>query len=236
VIDGSSLTAPESEHYEYDVNGVVMTMKLSLVGDALLNSLTRDVWIVPHYESGQNAAAVPIDRLASEVAGQQSHSCLTGQPKADASGKPVIGTGSGSESRIHFTPGEFLSNSTAGGQSSKIEIAMRRDEVLFHEMVHSLRQTFGVMDCTAHADGYDTRDEVWAVMTTNVYCSAFRRPLRKNHQGFDLLTDSEAKGFYKKYESMIERMCRELPYFTRTVGQIDYIRFNPFREYYRSHA
>ncbi|QDT54807.1 hypothetical protein Pan44_28450 [Caulifigura coniformis] len=133
---------------------------------------------------------------------------------------------------IHFSPQEFLNNTQAHGQSSRIPVGLRRDEALFHEMVHSLRQMAGVMDCSAHPNGFDTKDEVWAILTTNIYCSAFRRPLRRNHEDFEVMTDEEVSGFYKKFESMIGRMCRELPVFTRNIARITYIKFNPFRDYY----
>jgi hypothetical protein len=100
-------------------------------------------------------------------------------------------------------------------------------------MVHSLRQMTGVMDCSPYPQGFDTKDDVFAIMTTNIYSSAFRRPLRKNHVDFEPLTDGEARSFYSRFQSMIERICQELPVFTRNVAQISYIRFNPFREHYR---
>ncbi|QDT54808.1 hypothetical protein Pan44_28460 [Caulifigura coniformis] len=92
TIDGSSLARPHSDNYEYDVNGVLMTMKLSLVGVALIDSLTRSLLIRPYAEGGQNAKAVASDRLAAEVAGQQSHTCKDGAVRVDSAGNPLMGT------------------------------------------------------------------------------------------------------------------------------------------------
>ena len=235
TIDGSSLVAPDSDNYEYEVNGVYMTMQLSRVGVALVDSLPRQLFIRPYTGTDPNAVAKPVDRLAAEEAGHRSYRCDNAAPRLDAAGNPLLGTGVGTDSIIKFTPSQFLTSGMADARKKKLPPGARRDEVLFHEMVHSLRQMVGMMNCTTGYPGFDTKEEVWAIMTTNVYCSAWRRPLRRDHDGFSTMTDDEIAGFYKKFEVMIGYMCVDLPTFTRNVAQIDYIKFNPFREYYRLH-
>ena len=233
TIDGSSLNK-KGPDYEYDVSGVLMTMKLSLVGIALIDSLQRNLWIFPHPDPGQNARATPTNRLDAQVAGLRSHSCTDMTPKSDENGNPLYGTGKGSDSVIRFTPREFLNNSTSQGKA--IPVGVRRDEALFHEMVHSLRQMTGVMDCTPYPHDYDTKDDFFVILVTNIYSSAFHRPLRKNHVDSSVLTDKDVQSFYGKFESMIARLCGELPVLTRNIAQIPYIKFNPIRQYYRNHS
>ena len=231
TIDGGSLDEPYADSYEYDVNGVLMTIKLSRVGNALIDAFTRGLWIRPYEGDDQNSTAVPQHRRESELAGEQSHSCRDGTPKFDSAGNPIMGIGGGSDSVIYYSPRQFHNNSSSRGQ--RVAVGLRRDEALFHEMVHSLRQMAGVMNCSVYAGGFDTKDELCAVMTTNIYCSAFRRPLRKNHEGFEELSDEDALTFYRDHLEMVDRMCTELPAFTLRIALIKDIRFNPFRQHYQ---
>jgi hypothetical protein len=235
TIDGSSLGSPQSNQYEFEVNGVFKTMKLNRVGALLIQEITRNLRIQPYVGPGVNADATTTNPRAAEVAGRQMYGCRTALPQTDAAGNPIRGTGGGSDVIIHFTPAQRLTSGIADHQKGTIPAAFRRDESLFHEMVHAVREMLGVRNCSIGAPGFNTKEEVWSIMTTNIYCSAWNRPLRRDHHGHATITAAEVSSYFQRFEVMIGHMCRDLPRFTRAVSQIDYIPFNPFREHYRRH-
>lgn len=235
TIDGSSLGSPQSNQYELEVNGTFNTMQLNRVGALLVNELNRNLRIQPYSGTGLNATSTPTNRGAAEVSGRRSYRCDNALPRTDAAGNPIQGTGGGSDSVIAFTPAQWLTSGIADRQKKTISAGWRRDEILFHEMVHSVRQMIGVMNCSTGAPGFDTKAEVWSIMTTNIYSSAWNRPLRRDHHGSTTMTADEVSSYFQRFEAMISFMCQDLPQFTRAVSRIDYIPFNPFREYYRRH-
>ena len=235
TIDGSSLGKPQADQYELDVNGVFSTIKLNRVGTLLTQEFIRGLKIQPYTGTDLNATSSPQNRGAAEVAGRRSYRCDNALPRTDGAGNPILGTGGGSDSIIAFNPDQWLTSGVADHQHKTILTGARRDEILFHEMVHSIRQMVGTMNCSIAATGFDTKEEMWSVMTTNIYSSAWNRPLRRDHHGFVILTDEEVRTYYQRFEVMIGHMCRDLPRFTRAVSQIDFVSFNPFRDYYRLH-
>lgn len=235
TIDGSSLGSPQSNQYEFEVNGVFNTMQLNRVGAFLIQEFTRGLRIQPYTGTGLNATSSPTNRGAAEVAGRRTYRCDNALPRTDAAGNPIRGTGGGSDSIIAFTPSQWLTRGIADHRHQTVQVGARRDEILFHEMVHSIRQMAGTMNCSTGAAGFDTKEEVWGIMTTNIYSSAWNRPLRRDHHGFVVMTPEEVRTYFTRFEVMIGHLCRELPRFTRAVSQIDWIPFNPFRDHYRLH-
>ena len=128
-----------------------------------------------------------------------------------------------------------MTSGMADHQHKSIGAGARRDEILFHEMAHSIRQMAGVMNCSDAPPGFDTKDEYWSVLTSNIYASACNRPLRQNHHGFKEISLADAKAYFGKYAVMTGWMCREMPTFTRSVAGIVWIAFNPFRDFYLTH-
>lgn len=235
TIDGSSLGQPQADQYEAEVSGSFSTIRLNRVGALLVQEFVRGLRIQPYTGTDLNATSGPQNRTAAEVNGRLSYRCDTGMPRVDPLGNQFRGSGGGSDSIISFTPNQWSTSGIADSQHQAILAAARRDEVLFHEMVHSVRQMVGVMNCSIAAAGFDTKEEMWSVMTTNIYCSAWNRPLRRDHSGHVTMTDEEVRTFYQRFEAMITFMCQDLPRFTRAVAAIDYIPFNPYRDYYRLH-
>jgi|GEM_PF-6210259 len=235
TIDGSSLGQPQGDQYEAEVNGTFSTIRLNRVGALLVQEFNRGLKIQPYTGTDLNATSAAQNRPAAEVNGRLSYRCDTGMPRMDPLGNQFRGSGGGSDSIISFTPDQWLTSGVADSQHKAILAAARRDEVLFHEMVHSVRQMAGVLNCSIAAPGFDTKEEMWSVMTTNIYCSAWNRPLRRDHHGHVTMTAEEITTFYSRFEAMITFMCTDLPRFTRAVAAIDWIPFNPFREYYRLH-
>jgi hypothetical protein len=91
----------------------------------------------------------------------------------------TTGTGKGTEARIHFSPGMFGKGKCHGGLFGSMP-----DEVLFHEMVHGLRDIQGWNDQQPMGGGYDDQEEFLAIVITNIYMSAKTKSikgLRANH-------------------------------------------------------
>jgi hypothetical protein len=232
TIDGGSLGKSNAHQYESEVKGTLHTMHLNSVGQILIRAIPRSMQIVPHQEKGQNAYSQPDRYHAAGVAGRAEFRCDDGKPIMDRLKRPSVGTGGGSDTAVHFTPGQWFTDGIANHKHKKIMAGARRDEVLFHEMVHSLRQMMGLLNCSIGAPGFDTKEEVWSIMTTNIYSSAWNLPLRKDHQGHATMNAAEASTYFQRFEVMIGHMCRELPVFTRAIAHIASIPFNPFRDWY----
>lgn len=80
----------------------------------------------------------------------------------------VRGTGAGSDVNIFFDPDAYLRSSC-----DKHDGLTRSDEVLFHEMIHALRNMQGKTNHIPTDDsGYDNDEEFLAIVATNVYISA----------------------------------------------------------------
>jgi nucleoid-associated protein YgaU len=98
-----------------------------------------------------------------------------------------VGQGGGSNVHVHFSP-DIVFSGTAGVQS---------DEILFHEMVHALREMQGEFEAIPTGDRdktYDNLEEFFAVLMTNIYISE-KNPnasLRKDHQTFNVLSPAES--------------------------------------------
>src|SRR5947208_506298 len=74
------------------------------------------------------------------------------------------GTGGGSSVHVHFSP-DVTFTGTAGSAG---------DEILFHEMCHSIRQMQGEFEARPTGDidrGYDNVEEFFAVLISNIYAS-----------------------------------------------------------------
>jgi hypothetical protein len=232
TIDGSSLGKSKADQYESEVKGTLHTMHLSSVGQLLIRAVPRSMKIVPYEKRDLNAYSKANDPRAAGVAGRAEYRCDHGMPITDVLNRPYLGTGGGSDTEVHFTPAQWFTDGIAHHKHKKILAAARRDEVLFHEMVHSLRQMNGLFNCSIGAPGFDTKEEVWSIMTTNIYCSAWNRPLRKDHSEHATMSAAEASTYFQRFDVMIGHMCRDLPVFTRAVAQISFIAFNPFRDWY----
>jgi hypothetical protein len=94
---------------------------------------------------------------------------------------PILGTGQGSDSAIHYTPVPKGTASSGPGSLS--------DEILLHELVHTGRQVKGIQNFEAIHNGAQNEEEYLAIIVTNVYLSEkkqtqFRGP---NHKTFDVL-------------------------------------------------
>lgn len=96
--------------------------------------------------------------------------------------KDALGHGGGTNTIVRFSPNMWdTENSAFKG------IGTKKDEILFHEMCHGMRQMAGTMSCAPTPDqpGYDTLEEFIAIVLSNILRSELGRPkLRKDHAGF----------------------------------------------------
>jgi hypothetical protein len=139
---------------------------------------------------------------------------------------PVVGTGTGSDTEIRFSPGTFAAPGAPTGPGAK------PDEILLHEMVHGLRQMAGraVFEQVAGNPGMDNYEEFAAIVISNVYRSEQGiTQLRKDHTGFDPLSGPEATlaTFKTTYQSYLLDMGIEQPQLCKNLRRV-VCAFNPF--------
>lgn len=123
---------------------------------------TQSRWVKFH----NNAIASPHSAKESAVKG--SHA---GQNK---DGDNLKGTGAGTSSWVYFTPERIRPGGGPG---------YNPDEILFHELVHAVRDMQGASTAGFKmGNAYDNAEEFAAVVTTNVYMSEKKQTdLRANH-------------------------------------------------------
>ncbi|MGI8570197.1 MAG: hypothetical protein ACR2KT_14645 [Methylocella sp.] len=143
------------------------------------------------------------------------------------------GTGTGSDVTIYFTPDIYGKSGCDGGVYGSLA-----DEVLFHEMVHALRQIQGKYNAIPTGDsfsGYKNEEEFLAVVATNVYISAKgSTQLRADHTGHFRLQpplDTSA-GFLTDANNMklmnIYRLAWDQTFLA--LSNVVTAKFNPFRD------
>ena len=156
--------------------------------------------------------------------------------------RPQTGTGIGSDTVINFTPSMWTSPQTgaAFGATNSVGPGVLPDEILFHEMVHGMRQMAGTSQCAATPDrpGMDTLEEFMAIVISNVYRSEKNRPgLRADHAGFLPLPPAQAtsQGFLDvdkdKPTNNLQRMKQlktEHPKLVENMKRVGAV-FNPFK-------
>ncbi len=145
----------------------------------------------------------------------------------------LVGTGEGSNSTVSFTPSTFASAPASAASCAEPGGAgWRADEVLFHELCHSYRQNVGRALCDASGmTGYDTLEEFFAIVVTNVYLSesgGASASLRLNHHGFCTVTDPAAFPATAQDTSLLARIRREETAYCNRVRDEVTATFNPF--------
>lgn len=128
--------------------------------------------------------------------------------------------------------------------------ALYPQELLFHELVHALRDASGHGTALAPLNGalkgYDNMEEFVAVVVTNIFISdptnkrADHLGLRKSHHGFTKLESalSDSKMFYsssRRAFQLIDRFCTQDSWFTQRLAETQ-ASFNPISVYYHDQA
>ena len=175
--NGAALGSAIGPAYESHVEAAINTVRTNSVGAALRRTIQTAWVIVPYTGKKLNAYAHADNADRAGNTGHRRYNCLDATPLTDAAGLSKRYTkGGATTSTISFTPRQWMTSGVADHQHKSIMAGARQDEILFHEMAHSIRQMAGVMNCSDAPPGFDTKDEYWSVMTSNIYASAGNRP------------------------------------------------------------
>jgi Effector protein len=177
-------------------------------GQALFKELrVTGQWlrILPNWKwkDGPKASESPDDFIIGEPGGGDirtfQRAAAKGAPVAgrrgmgvarDDWGRPIFGTGRGTNSVIWYTPGMFTEERRPSGPG------WQPDEVLFHELVHATRDMRGVMNDMPVNKGYDNLEEYLAEVLTNIYLSDKGQTVFSgNHGGSVILRGADADNF-----------------------------------------
>ena len=148
-------------------------------------------------------------------------------------GADKVAEGGGSDASVYFTPSEW-----GGGKSacSGPGTGAAADEVLFHEMVHALRDMQGVSNPVPTVNtSYLNEEEFLAIVVTNVYISAKGgTKFRANHFDDSILWSplNTSKGFVEDEDNR-KVLTNYSSMWQPTFGQLANLtqpKFNPFRE------
>jgi len=260
-IDGDGTKSYASKvDYQIAVKGVLERIHNSRTGQLIFNEVNRrpapisvptgglfphlqlqkfahTMTVIPYEKAELNAFASPTDLQAATPKGQTEHSGKDGSVLKDAKGNDLIGTGTGSDVKISFTPIQF---SKYCAQKGVHKCGAQPDETLFHEMVHGIRDMLGLLNPIALGFLYDTEEEFFAIVLANIYASETGRPLdiRADHHGFEhLTTDTDATFLPKKDVTdyryrLIDKFVHQQGGLAVELSKIN-CAFNPLRRYFQ---
>lgn len=217
---------------------VVVDGGTSASGSALMQEIRaskRGVEIRPYLLSGHsdwNAYAGIVGGQAME--NQHAKGCAFGK----ANGKDWVGTSHGDNDIIHYTAQMWEPE----GRPRIAGPGTLADEVLFHELVHSSRNTKGI-NCQKPVTGdYDDAEEFIAIAITNIYLSEKGHKLRADHRWGTELSEADARVWYRENPqklnvhpgALIEQFKQQQESFYRALTKIpsSKARFNPVREHF----
>jgi hypothetical protein len=211
--------------YERQVTDILKQITGTTIGAALLHEFTwgHGITIVP-FTGKRNAVTEPLQGADSLARGATA---TVGEgPRRHR----IVGTGLGADSRLAFNPS--VSQELAGP-------GMKKDQFLFHELVHAIRQNQGLTTMTAMGSGFDLREEFYAVVIANIYISSTDpdASLRADHHadrgkyasyGIPSLEMRDLRRFSEHFRTELLKLRDEMPGFIYKVGKID-CKFNPFK-------
>lgn len=143
---------------------------------------------------------------------------------------------------VRFVPTMY----TDGGGCHKKYTALsqnvaRPEEVLLHELVHAFRMVSGKlnMENKTHLGliKYDSPEEFYAILVTNMYQSEMKTYLRADHRGFSTLDKAleDSFEFFKVSQrafELVDKFCKDNRGLTRALSKIS-VPFNPIAAYYK---
>jgi len=204
-------TQRQQQTFETSIQTIINTIRTRNSGRILLTRLqasNKRVLIYPYTQSDRD---------------NMGHNAYAQARNFSAANRGRHGPGRGSASEVHFSPGMWR------GQRVQSET----DEVLFHELCHSLRQVNGLQRFASgnyrHIASFENVEEFFAAMVTSVYSSESNRPALGNH-GFWRLP-SEDVLLRRPYSTWINNFKTAMPDFTRELAAISprVATFNPFQ-------
>ena len=212
---------PHAAAYEVAVQDLIRNIAKTPVGRILFQQINASKPVV---------TIRPLNEFAIESTGA-----------AASDGEKASKKNQGCDVTIWFDPMTW-SNSVQK-QSIDSQNHYRPDDVLFHELVHALRMLRGLWDPrpAAYFWDWDTVEEMYAIMFTNIYVSSINRDqdLRGDHSlRFHVLgnnptlpANSQIDGstFYSMFSTEIDSLCRFMPDLCHPVSQIQ-CRWNALRD------
>lgn len=236
--------------YNQTVYGVFAAVEGNQVGRAIISRIRnskRELTIAPYTEGGCNAKTRAEDAKASAPVGVWKNAPKEARwykghdddPRTRSVDerydvvKRSRGTGTGSDVTILFTPGIYGASGCHGGTFGSMP-----DEVLFHELVHGLRQIQGKYNQIPTGDsftGYGNEEEFLAIVATNVYISAKGgTQLRGGHDGHYALRPplDTSTGFLADADNLRLMNIYRLIWADAFLDLSNVVgaKFNPFRE------
>jgi hypothetical protein len=173
-----------------------------------------------------------------------------------ASPLPAFGP-KGSDSEVHFSPEDFQSPPPCYYRKAPAGPCLYPsypqnlgpDDILVHELVHSLREMRGQLNCIpTRTTGYDNQEEYFAILLQNIYASEKGLTiLRRNHHGFAPMQKSlsTSETFLGKGQrplsteqlenrQLVTRLTNECLTLCRNIVSHVRAAFNPISEYLRN--
>ena len=228
----SANSSANKSHYENDVVAGLTRLVKTYIGWCVINEIfflsTRKMLIIPYKPTPTggafNATATADDLRAATM---KDTTALSGTGQLPAPDDRVVGTGTGSDTTIRFSPSIF-----AGVAGAPTGPGATPDEILLHEMLHGLRHMMGraVKEGVVGSPGMDNYEEFAAIVVSNMFRSERGlTQLRKDHHGFIPLTGTLAStaGFKSAFSSYLTYMSMEQPRFCHNLRQAG-LAFNPF--------
>lgn len=209
-----------ADHYENSVESLFGRIGKSVSGGAVLRAVA--------VRTGQTMTVLPFINLWASNAPQA---------RADADNKKhAKQKRRGSSSTIRYSPGNWvadrltLQNFHPGYSGPGTD----PDEVLLHEVFHGLRAMQGLtmLRNVPFQRKYDSFDEFFAILVTNIFRSELKRPkLRADHSDFQSL---QSHGFtnvhewmdYRLNRSHLRKLRRQMPNLWRDLKGVK-AEFNP---------
>lgn len=247
VIDGTPRGGARAADYERKVHEEITLLLAFETGRAVIHELwskRRHLRIVPRHSRSDpvNADTNAANSRAAGAPFQPVRDAWDGHHEA-AWG---FGTGRGTDVVIRYSPEVFDEDAfewdgTARGNwfmwtgTFPPDPGNDRAEVLLHELVHADRMMSGRMNYLAVGHGFDTREEFFAVLVTNMYSSergAFR-PLRADH-GTGLLADPETWRLSSEFQTYVRDLSASSPGLALRLMRVK-TAFNPFAGAYEHH-
>jgi hypothetical protein len=115
-------------------------------------------------------------------------------------------------------------------------IAIPGDQALLHRLVQAVHRIRGGFERAPMRNGFDNREEFYAILITNIYASEDRRPLRRDLHGFGIWDPggTDAERFCFDTLGTIEALSQEGPGLgLRLFAGLSRVNapFNPIRRY-----
>jgi hypothetical protein len=187
--------------YENSVKDNLISIMMFETGRAVIRAIEsthRRLFIIPRHAQDQNATS---------TGSNNRDSTIRGDPLRDSSGRVHrewgVGSGHGANSVVRYTPWLFpidlvprwdaiaTANWLALGWGD-VAPGLDSEEILLHEMVHSLEHMTGTLSLLPLGYGFDTLSEFHSILVVNLYQREQHRRPRLDHHGFNTAVSQDS--------------------------------------------